>query len=201
MSLDDTTSAGAQHLFNIVRRNVLLMGEMLAASIDKTTFRVAATSTQIDLVALAKDVASLIQPVLKTRRQTVTVTSSGRVAHVVGDHGGLARVVINLLDNASKYGPVGDALAVRVANRGNDVLVSVVDHGPGVPAGERNAVFRAFYRTDAARRSNAPGIGLGLSVVRELVAAHGGTVGVSRVRGETRVWFSLPNKHIGVRAE
>jgi signal transduction histidine kinase len=190
---------GAQRLFNIVRRNVLLMGEVLAASVDRTGIA-SLPMTEVDLGELARDVADLIGPVLTARGQTIEVRVTGRTTNVVGDYGGLARVLLNLLDNASKYGPRGDQLRVRVRRRNSATIVSVHDHGPGIPRGERGAIFRAFYRTSGARQSQVDGHGLGLSVVREVIDQHRGSVGVSCASGETRVWFCIPSRSTdGVR--
>ena len=188
---DDTD--GAQRLFNIVRRNVVLMGEVLAASIDGTE-RNRVPMAEVDLGELARDVADLIEPILAANGQTIDVRVTGRKPTVLGDYGGLARVVLNLLDNASKYGPRGDHLRVRVRRRNSATIVSVHDHGAGIPRGEQHAVFRAFYRTSGARQSQVHGMGLGLSVVREVIEQHGGNVGVSCARGETRVWFCIPSR-------
>ena len=192
--IEDANGDGAQHLFNVVRRNVVLMGELLAGSLDHASRAESAMSTMVDVGELARDVVALIDPVLRTRQQTAVVRITGGRARIIGDHGSLARVLLNLVDNASKYGPVGDEIVIRVAKRKTATVVAVHDHGPGIPLGERTAIFRAFYRTDGAKRSGIPGSGLGLSVVREQIAAHGGTVGAGRARGETRVWFSIPNR-------
>lgn len=191
--LEDEAAEGAQRLFNVVRRNVILMGEMLATSVD-TIAPDARPMTEIDVEALVRDVAELIRPMLDARDQRLEVRVTGRAARTGGDYGGLARVVLNLLDNASKYGPAGDSLLVRIRRQPAMTIVSVHDHGPGIPEGERRAIFRTFYRTSDARRSGVAGAGLGLSVVRQIVERHGGSVGVSCARGETRVWLTLPSR-------
>jgi len=193
LNLTDETPEGAQRLFNLVRRNVVLMGEVLSASIDRA-HALPRPLTEVDLGELATDVADLIEPVLSARGQTIDINVSGRATRVVGDYGGLARVVLNLLDNASKYGPTGDKLRVQVRRRAAATIVAVYDHGPGIPRGERNAIFRAFYRGDNAKQSQVDGMGLGLSVVREVIDQHRGSVGVSCERGETRVWFCIPTQ-------
>jgi signal transduction histidine kinase len=196
-NLDQETPEGAQRLFNLVRRNVVLMGEVLASSTDRSRSS-QLNLTEIDLGELARDVADLIGPVLSARGQSVTVKTTGHTVRVSGDYGGLARVLLNLLDNASKYGPVGDQLRVRVRRQTTGTVVSVHDHGPGIPLGERHAIFRAFYRTAEASRSDIRGTGLGLSVVREVIEQHRGSVGVSCRHGETRVWFCIPSERAGV---
>jgi signal transduction histidine kinase len=169
------------------------MGELLSASIDRSR-AMPRPLTKVDVGDLVRDVADLIGPVLIARGQTIEVTVSGRSTVVVGDYGGLARVVLNLLDNASKYGPVGDKLRVKVRRRAAATIVAVYDHGPGIPRGERHAIFRAFYRTTNAKQSQVDGMGLGLSVVREVIDQHQGSVGVTCERGETRVWFCIPTR-------
>ena len=82
----------------------------------------------------------------------------------------LDRAIANLLDNAAKWSPAGGTVEVRLA----DGELSVRDHGPGIDAEDLPYVFDRFYRAQAAR--SMPGSGLGLSIVRQVVEAHGGTV-------------------------
>ncbi|MFL5576883.1 MAG: sensor histidine kinase [Gemmatimonadaceae bacterium] len=101
----------------------------------------------------------------------------------------LRQVLLNLLENAVKYGPRGQT--VTVAARGvagergeaGRVRLWVDDEGPGIPPAERDAVWEAFYRGEWATRSAASGSGLGLAVVRRLVEHHGGTVAVEEAPG------------------
>ena len=73
------------------------------------------------------------------------------------------------------------------------VRVAIVDHGVGIPAAQRARVFERFFRVDAPDRSGIHGTGLGLALVRDIVEAHGGEVGVESVEGEgSRFWVSLP---------
>jgi signal transduction histidine kinase len=95
---------------------------------------------------------------------------------VVGDRARLAQVVRNLVDNACRH--ARSAVVVTVRREGNRAAVDVVDDGPGVPPGERARVFRRFVRLDDARARADGGAGLGLAIVSEVVAAHGGTVDV-----------------------
>lgn len=90
------------------------------------------------------------------------------------DSAALRQIVLNLLDNAAKYGPVGQRVVVGAALFDNAARIWVDDEGPGVPLRERQRVFDPFYRMRDAQ--NATGSGIGLSVVRELVSLHGGDV-------------------------
>jgi signal transduction histidine kinase len=100
---------------------------------------------------------------------------------VEGDVQALQRALSNLIDNAVKY---GGRAAVSVKAAGDDAIVEIEDDGPGLPPSERETVFKPFHRTDAARRLDDAGVGLGLSVSRSIARAHGGDVTLDvRARG------------------
>jgi two-component system sensor histidine kinase MprB len=96
---------------------------------------------------------------------------------VYGDGGGLARAVLNLLDNAAKWSPPGGRVVVRLTQIDPvhaELVVS--DFGPGIPPQERRLVFERFYRSTSARAM--PGSGLGLAIVKQVVVKHGGSLRV-----------------------
>jgi two-component system sensor histidine kinase MprB len=106
----------------------------------------------------------------------------------------IARAVSNLLDNAAKWSPSGAKVEVRV--RGG--AVTVRDHGPGIDESDLPYVFDRFYRAPAARK--LPGSGLGLSIVKQVAAAHGGTVAAERADGGgTRMTLELPETRTPTR--
>ncbi len=110
---------------------------------------------------------------------------------VVGDPGRLHQVVTNLLANALKFTPAGGRVTVTIRTDGHDALLQVADTGPGVPPAEQALVWERFYRGEAARATG--GSGIGLAVVKELVAAHGGTVALhSRPGGGAAFEVRLP---------
>jgi len=103
------------------------------------------------------------------------------------------KVLINLLENASKYTP-GDAhISVCASLQHGEVLVQVIDDGPGIPAPEREKVFDRFHRADPSRARSAGGTGLGLAIVRAIVEAQGGHVWATDAPlGGARVVIELP---------
>jgi len=132
--------------------------------------------TDVDLVALAKDVIADHLPAANTRRQDLGFEgpAPGASAVVHGDRVLLHELLSNLLDNAVRYTPEGGIITVEVKRmRGGGAMLAVRDTGPGVPDDERGKVFEPFYR---GRDAVAPGSGLGLAIVRTIAGAHGASV-------------------------
>lgn len=103
----------------------------------------------------------------------------------------LRHVLLNLLDNAVKYGPDGQTITVSLAATANDVQLVVSDQGRGVPASERDEIWRAFSRGQAGQETT--GSGIGLSIVHDVVAKHGGRAWVdSPATGGARFTISFP---------
>lgn len=97
--------------------------------------------------------------------------------------GAVTLVVGNLVDNAIKFSPPGGAVTVTTARRNGDLVLTVADAGPGIPADEISRVFDRFYRGRMAGSPDAAGVGLGLAIVRSVVEAHGGGVAVESREG------------------
>jgi signal transduction histidine kinase len=102
-------------------------------------------------------------------------------AEVAADAIRLGQALSNLLDNALKYTPAGGRVRLATAVVGATAQLTISDTGPGVPPAEREAIWRRLYRGDASRSQR--GLGLGLSLVRAITEAHGGTVAVADAPG------------------
>jgi two-component system OmpR family sensor kinase len=116
---------------------------------------------------------------------------------VVGDEQRLRQVLTNLLANAGTHSGSGSTVTVsaRPAPRPGLVEVAVNDDGPGLPADLTGSVFERFSRADSSRTRASGGAGLGLSIVKAIVAAHGGDVSVESRPGSTTFTVSLPSAH------
>jgi signal transduction histidine kinase len=113
------------------------------------------------------------RPLAAARRAAIALDTDGAPVAML-DRDALRHVVLNLLDNAAKYGPIGQTITVGVHNSGGTVRVTVTDQGPGVPDGERELIWQAFRRGSGAMRQGVGGSGMGLTIVREIVQQHGG---------------------------
>lgn len=102
----------------------------------------------------------------------------------------LKRAITNLVSNAARY---GDNIVIRAATEGNWVRIEVDDDGPGIPASERENVFRPFYRIDSARNVDEGNSGLGLAIARDIAKSHGGEIALGESSmGGLRAIISLP---------
>ena len=155
-------------------RLAALIGDVLDTSrIEAGTFTY--RFTDIDLSALVADVvgtAAVGQDEVRVRADVPEALPPIR-----GDAERLRQVLTNLIDNAVKYSPAGDEVAVRARRENGRVLIDVVDHGPGIPYDQQRLIFEKFGRADVAGGSK-PGTGLGLFIARSIAEAHGGTLDV-----------------------
>ncbi len=108
-------------------------------------------------------------------KQINIVTHIPDKLHVLCDRDLMQRVVVNLLHNAMKWSPTGDAITVTADAQGEETIISVLDNGPGVPAEQVERIFERFYQVDASR-SGTEGTGLGLAICKHIVVAHGGRI-------------------------
>ena len=138
------------------------------------TSSVGLEATEFRLRPLVKQVLENQQLTLLSQRVRLDV----RVEDVtmVADRGKIRLILENLVSNAVKYSPKGGTIHLQGRAAGPQLVLDVADSGPGIPLEDRGHVFEAFYTGRAARGTAVKGTGIGLSVVLEFVAAHGGTV-------------------------
>lgn len=138
----------------------------------------------VDLTALLNSLGQRFG--LQAQRAGITLeVQSTALPTITGDGDRLSQVFINLLDNALKFTPAGGAVHVDTVALGDAVQVSVGDTGVGIPADALPHIFERFYQADPSRAgSSQRGAGLGLSIVAEIVRAHGGTISVSSILGQ-----------------
>lgn len=123
--------------------------------------------------------------------------SHGILSHeqVCGDALRLGQVVDNLVTNAIKYSDSGDSVRIEMRSNPQEVFFTVADTGQGIAAKAQEELFTRFFRSEEARRSGLPGVGLGLAITRELVESHGGSIQLSSELGQgTSVTVSLPRE-------
>ncbi len=154
----------------------------------------------VDLRALAGEVSASFGA--HAAERGVRVVTELAEASVDGDPDRLRQVLVNLLDNAHRFAPAGTTIEVSLRRDGRRAILSVRDHGPGIPEADRERVFQRFYRADEARSRATGGSGLGLSIVRSLVSLHGGNVtAAGHPQGGAVLSVSLPLTSAGAPTE
>ena len=145
-----------------------------------------------ELGSLVTDIVSGFAPVAESRGSTVALRIPEPVrARVDGD--AMRRVVLNLLDNAIRYGPAGQRVIVGVERDGPWARIVVEDDGPGVPVERQDEIWRPFVRLDGHGADGTTGCGIGLAIVSDIVAMHDGRRGVhSRQGGGAAFFIELP---------
>src|SRR5262249_18528935 len=125
----------------------------------------------------------------------------GDVLHGAFDPDAIEKILTNLLSNAIKFTPNGGTVHVTIASEGASAKLIVGDSGPGIPPDQIPHVFERFYQVDESTSRNQPGTGIGLSLVKELVELHGGTVGVESSSQGTSFSITIPPLTDGTLAE
>ncbi|HEX5829588.1 MAG TPA: HAMP domain-containing sensor histidine kinase [Gemmatimonadaceae bacterium] len=144
-----------------------------------------------DVGAEAAEAVRMHEPLAAQRRARLALHADADALAPL-DAAAFRQLLLNLLDNAVKYGPAGQTITVRVARRGALVSVTVEDGGPGVPAEERARVWEPFFRGTAASASTG-GSGIGLAIVHEIARRHGGRARVeAAASGGACVVVELP---------
>lgn len=116
---------------------------------------------------------------------------------IQADRGMVKQVMRILLDNAVKYTPKGGTITMGVTKTDDGCMLTMQDNGPGIPGEELPKIFDRFYRSDKAREAESGGHGLGLSIARIIVIAHGGKIRVRSKVGEGTVFYVLlPYRHL-----
>ena len=148
--------------------------------------------TRFDLSELVISTAD--QMALLADEKNVAVQSAACApVQVAGDRFRLKQVIVNLLDNAIKYSPKGAEITLSTRAAEGQAVLEVADRGPGIPEEALPQIFDRFFRADSVRTHSINGAGLGLSIVRSICLAHGGSVeAANRRRGGCRITVRVP---------
>jgi PAS domain S-box-containing protein len=147
----------------------------------------------MDLRTVAQQALDGLRPVAAMHDVSLEIVLPGKPVIVRGDHDRIVQVTTNLLSNAIKFSPAGSTVTLTAGARDNDACISVRDRGPGIDAELRARLFTRFAQ--AMRQSDAagPGTGIGLTISREIVHNHGGTIWFEDADGGGSVFaFAVP---------
>jgi signal transduction histidine kinase len=157
-----------------------LVDQMLAvAELDARPLHV---DSEIDLAALAVELATAMAPLCLAQHRDLAVTGAEHPIRVHGDGAALRRALRNLIENAIAHSPERSAIEIHLADAaaGRGAMMSVRDQGPGFAPADRARVTQRFYR---GRRAKGPGAGLGLAIVERIMTVHGGRLEIGAAPG------------------
>jgi signal transduction histidine kinase len=141
-----------------------------------------AVKEHVDLAEVVSEAVEELRAVASARDVTIAMASAPG-ASAAGDREALKRALVNLIDNALRFGPAGSRVAASSGRSGPWVWLAVVDEGPGIDPEHHERVFERFWRADKGRSRALGGSGLGLAIVRQIAEGHGGAVRVYSTPG------------------
>jgi signal transduction histidine kinase len=200
---EETLSDDARRFLEVVERNakrlLRLVGDMLFVA-QVEAGRLSLESAQVDLGVVAAEAVEAARPAAERSGVTLTLTAAP-VQSLVGDRDRFGQMLDNLISNALKFTPDGGSVHVHLDDTGHSAVVAVSDTGMGIPDEEQKRLFERFFRASTATSRAVPGAGLGLTIVKTIVEAHGGTVGLTSTEGEgTTVRVELPYQRVEATA-
>jgi signal transduction histidine kinase len=137
----------------------------------------------VPIAPMLHEVVDSSQALVDEAGVSVEFSIAEHLPPVLGDEAALRRVFQNLVGNAIKYGQRGGWVGIRARRAGREIWVSVADRGIGIEPAEQPRIFEPFYRTPAVVAAQIQGAGLGLSLVKRIVEAHGGRIEVASTPG------------------
>ncbi len=173
------------HLVSLVENlQQLAKADVAKAYLNKKSF---------DLSEAISQMLELYRLSFQAKEISLKTSFSEKTERIKADREKLLQVLRNLLENALKFTPAGGTVRVSTESVPEGVRVLVTNSGKEISPDDLPYIFERFYKADRSRSIERSGAGIGLSIVKELIEAHGGHVGAESLDGETRVWFILPS--------
>lgn len=186
----------ARELLTIARNNTDRLIRLINDILDISRIEAGKMEIRRAPLSPAEAVSRAVQEMNAFARQrsiTLRTELPDGLPKVMADADRLHQVLDNLLSNAIKFSPQGSEVLIRAARAGDVVRFDVIDHGPGIPPDQKEAIFERFYRVDNAASRKTGGTGLGLTICRAIVEEHGGEIWVESTLGEGSTFsFTLP---------
>ncbi len=182
LRLKGTTDPDVSWSHDVIQRQVVHLARLIDDLLDVsriTQGKLELRRETIELGAFLDGVIAAAGPAIGETDRSLTLQPPGGPLHVDGDPVRLAQVLSNLLDNAAKYTRPGGRITVGAAGRGDAVTIFVEDDGKGLSAEHLPHVFDLFYQADRSPDHSRGGLGLGLTLVKQLVEMHGGSIAVA----------------------
>jgi signal transduction histidine kinase len=198
------TSSERTRAVHVIHREAQRLTQLVENILQFARIRAAGGAEElrdVDLDAALREVVASFQPLAESAGATVKADAATGLS-VQGQREGVRRILMNLLDNALKYGPPGQTVEVHAASENGKVRLVVQDEGPGIPEPDRQRIWEPYWRLPRDVDSVRPGSGVGLAVVRSLARQYGGEAWVEAAPGAgSRFVVELPRVRERISSE
>jgi CheY-like chemotaxis protein len=189
--LDEENSERA---LEVIERNTRLQSSLIEDLLDVSRIisgKMRIEAELVDLVSVVETVSEGIRPLAEAKEISYSFTCDDDTVFLTADSVRMQQVVSNLLQNSIKFTPSGGSVNVRIRREESNAILTVDDTGVGIEAELLPFIFDRFRQADASARRNFTGLGLGLTIVRNIVELHGGTVDVASEGKDKGSTFTL----------
>lgn len=179
LQLPDVDADRIRYSSQIIERQVVHMTNLVDELLDVSRVSrnlVTLDSSPLDIRQVIDEAVEQASPLIADRRHSLAIEHHGDTANVVGDKKRLVQIIVNLLNNATKFTPDGGKILLQIEAVESQVRIQVVDNGVGMTADTVNHAFELFSQAKRSSDRASGGLGLGLALVKSLVELHGGSV-------------------------
>lgn len=179
----------------IIHQETLRLGRLVSDVLELARLesgKVELERREVNLALLIERSLLKLTPQLEEKNLTVKKQISPELPHILADEDRMEQVLLNLLNNAIFFSPQGGEIIISAIKKGKYAEVSIEDQGPGIPEEELPYIFERFYRVEKSRAKKHGGLGLGLSIAKQIIELHGGEIGVESKPGQgSRFYFRI----------
>ena len=187
--------ADTASLLRLLQEQTERMTHMTATLLEMSELRSVPCNDEIDLAPMIEEVLTDLAPLAEEKG--IMLASEGE-AQMIGSDTLIYRLLFNLAENAIRYGAPGSTVQISTHDESDRVLLRVRDQGPGIPEQYQTSIFQPFFRVDKSRSRAYGGVGLGLALVWEIAALHGGSIEVEESsESGTTMLVTLPARALG----
>lgn len=187
--------ADTASLLRLLQEQTERMTHMTATLLEMSELRSVPCNDEIDLAPMIEEVLTDLAPLAEEKG--IMLASEGE-AQMIGSDTLIYRLLFNMAENAIRYGAPGSTVQISTHDESDRVLLRVRDQGPGIPEQYQTSIFQPFFRVDKSRSRAYGGVGLGLALVWEIAALHGGSIEVEESsESGTTMLVTLPARALG----
>lgn len=193
--LSDDVIVPSKETFQMLQQEILRLVDLvedLAQLAKADAAKAYLKKESLCLQDLVEQMLVLCQSGFQDKQVRVNCHFSPEVATITADRDKILQALRNLIENAFKYTPAEGDVEISAVRKEGHITVRFINSGPGIAEDHLPYIFERFYRADPSRSREGGGAGIGLSIVKELIEAHGGCVGAESKPGRTCIWFNLP---------